>query len=527
MRIGIDLDNTIINYERAFLRQARDLNLIPIDWHGSKIELRNFLNAGDPSEYNWQKIQGIVYGKNIDFAELYSGLEKFLIVCKKFNSTVFIVSHKTEFGHHDKSRVSLRESAVKFLESRNFFNSEGVNFDKNNIFFESTREEKISKIASLNLDIFIDDLIEVLQDQKFPHIRKIHFSPSEMESQKIEQFASWDLITQEIFNQQDRDLSLLRSFSPIEIDKVISINGRGNSRVMLGSGPSGPCFIKSYPEDSSDSVGRLCREILAYKLLEGSELTPKLIAHNLQLGYGIYEWIDGASISDVTEYELGFAIKLIEKLIAIPSDGEYPLAKDACLSPKDYCDQIEFRLNALLSVRNKELSIFLENRFIPLFKKIMESCSNSHIYSEKISLSDQILSPSDFGFHNACKLDEKIVFFDFEYFGRDDLTRMTADFLWHPAMNMNFNVKKLWVDKIAQLSNDPFSFRRRLDLVWPLCGLRWVMIILNEFKDKIWRQRLAASNDDSLNRDERLKMQLRKASLFSGLVEEGVHCPYL
>jgi hypothetical protein len=79
------------------------------------------------------------------------------------------------------------------------------------------------------------------------------------------------------------------------------------------------------------------------------------------------------------------------------------LAKDACLSPKDYCDQIEFRLNALLGVRNKDLSIFLEKIFIPLFKKTIESCSKSEIYSENIPLLEQILSPSDFGFHNAYK----------------------------------------------------------------------------------------------------------------------------
>ena len=54
----------------------------------------------------------------------------------------------------------------------------------------------------------------------------------------------------------------------------------------------------------------------------------------------------------------------------------------------------------------------------------------------------QVLSPSDFGFHNAIlKESGDLVFLDFEYFGRDDPVKLMADFIWHPGMKLS-NLQK-------------------------------------------------------------------------------------
>ena len=45
MRIGIDLDNTIIDYTEAFLFGARQLKLIPEKWEGQKIDLKSLVKA--------------------------------------------------------------------------------------------------------------------------------------------------------------------------------------------------------------------------------------------------------------------------------------------------------------------------------------------------------------------------------------------------------------------------------------------------------------------------------------------------
>jgi hypothetical protein len=42
MIIGIDLDNTVIDYTEAFLFGARQLKLIPKEWTGKKLKLKSF-----------------------------------------------------------------------------------------------------------------------------------------------------------------------------------------------------------------------------------------------------------------------------------------------------------------------------------------------------------------------------------------------------------------------------------------------------------------------------------------------------
>ena len=92
------------------------------------------------------------------------------------------------------------------------------------------------------------------------------------------------------------------------------------------------------------------------------------------------------------------------------------------------------------------------------------------------------LSPSDFGFHNVLReADGKVVFLDFEYFGWDDPVKLVSDFLWHPAMNIAEDLKVRFVQRMnVVFGNDP-CFQARLKAVFPLFGLKWCLILLNEF----------------------------------------------
>lgn len=169
MRIGVDLDNTIINYEPAFLAEAKRRALVSDSFSGSKVELRDRLH-----ETSWQALQGYVYGEGIETAELFLGVKDFLSRCQKENHAVFIVSHKTRYGHFDEKKTDLREAALQFLLKRGMF--DGC-IEKENVYFQPTREEKIAVIDKLNLDYFIDDLPDVLLAPSFPaQTKKIHFS---------------------------------------------------------------------------------------------------------------------------------------------------------------------------------------------------------------------------------------------------------------------------------------------------------------------------------------------------------------
>lgn len=178
MRIGIDLDNTIIHYDDAFLKSAIERTLLPPDFQGNKQQVRDAIRLLKDGEIQWQMLQGYVYGQGLHYAKLFEGFPDFMRRCRsKPDARVSIVSHKTEFGHFDPERVNLRDAAREWLKLRHFFDSDGFNLSPDQVYFKSTRAQKILKIIQLKCDVFIDDLEEVLADPRFPKsVRKILFS---------------------------------------------------------------------------------------------------------------------------------------------------------------------------------------------------------------------------------------------------------------------------------------------------------------------------------------------------------------
>ena len=164
MRIGVDLDNTLICYNRAFLSAAQQTGLVPSGWEGSKRKIRAYLREKEGGEIAWQSLQGKVYGRQLHHAQLFPGAERFLWRCKQLGLEVEVVSHKTEYGHVDGQKIPLRDVAMKFLEKSGIYSTDEVTL-LNEIQFCSTREEKIRCIALKNFDWFIDDLEEIFESK--------------------------------------------------------------------------------------------------------------------------------------------------------------------------------------------------------------------------------------------------------------------------------------------------------------------------------------------------------------------------
>jgi len=169
LRIGIDFDNTIVCYDEVFVRIARAEGLIPGDLKGGKAEVRDFLRKLSGGEEKWQRLQGRVYGDQMDSASLFEGAARFLTRCReRGDARVFIVSHKTEFGHFDARGINLRDAARAWMMRHRFFDKDGFNLPGDALYFEPTRDDKIERIARLDCTHFIDDLEEVLEDSRFP-----------------------------------------------------------------------------------------------------------------------------------------------------------------------------------------------------------------------------------------------------------------------------------------------------------------------------------------------------------------------
>jgi len=167
LRIGIDFDNTIITYDGVFRAAAQARGLIAPGFSGNKQAVRDAIRRLPDGEVAWQHLQGQVYGKGIGAATMVDGVETFLRRCRAQGCAVMVVSHKTEYGHFDPDRVNLRKAALDWMAGQGLFGSDRC-IALADVYFESTRAEKLARIAALSLTHFIDDLEEVLTDPDFP-----------------------------------------------------------------------------------------------------------------------------------------------------------------------------------------------------------------------------------------------------------------------------------------------------------------------------------------------------------------------
>src|SRR5262245_29862097 len=95
MRIGVDFDNTIVNYDSVFHRVAVEQDLVPPTVAPTKLAVRDWFR-GAGKEDVWTQLQGYVYGPRMNDAEAYQGAFSFLSWARDSGIPVSIISHKTK-----------------------------------------------------------------------------------------------------------------------------------------------------------------------------------------------------------------------------------------------------------------------------------------------------------------------------------------------------------------------------------------------------------------------------------------------
>jgi 5'(3')-deoxyribonucleotidase len=195
MKIGLDFDNTIVNYDKVFYDVALEWHLIPKTLPINKLVIRNYLRDAKQEDL-WTHMQGYVYGARMGEAAPYPGVMDFAEKMKYIGHTIVIVSHKTKHPFLGP-KYNLHIAALEWIE-KNF-----PNIDKENIFFEPTKDQKLERIEQLQCDIFIDDLPEILTAAKFPKsVFPILFDPDCMYgsiySSEVRVLSSWFSIDQEL-----------------------------------------------------------------------------------------------------------------------------------------------------------------------------------------------------------------------------------------------------------------------------------------------------------------------------------------
>lgn len=323
------------------------------------------------------------------------------------------------------------------------------------------------------------------------------------------------------------------------------VGGSGNNRVYsLQCDNSKPYAAKFYFRHPADKRNRLEAEFSSLAFLWGQGVTdiPRPLAVNREESCAVYEFIEGKKImpGDITDQDIegaGDFLGRLKKLNGIAQSQNISPASDACFSIKAIIVNIEGRLNRFASLEEQkqghgELECFLRDDFKPfltvLTQWVRKQCATSGIsFDVEIPLEQKTLSPSDFGFHNALRAsDGRIVFLDFEYFGWDDPSKTIADFLFHPAMALSDPLKRNFVHKMLDAFAEDRQLAQRVKIAYPLFGLKWCMIFLNEFIPDDFSRRAYAAGDP-LDTDKIRKEQLRKAkSLCQKIKETYLRFPY-
>ena len=114
MRIGIDLDNTIIDYSYSFFKVAKEDNLISNRDPKNKKAIKSIL-ISKYGENVWTKLQGKVYGEKIMNAKKYKNFMNFIYYMSNKSIEIFIISHKTKYPFLGK-KTNLHNSANFWIE---------------------------------------------------------------------------------------------------------------------------------------------------------------------------------------------------------------------------------------------------------------------------------------------------------------------------------------------------------------------------------------------------------------------------
>lgn len=547
--IGLDLDNTLVGYDELLCELAVSEGYLPPPAPpGSSLALgkralRDALRAkGDQGEQEWRKLQALIYGTHMPRARLMPGVAEFLARVRALRAAgadfqLYIVSHKTRVANNYSDGADFHAAAMDFLAAKGFF-APGTGLAPAQVFFEPERAAKVARIASLGCTHFVDDLEETFAEPTFPrHVTRILYDPAGDAAAQpgVTRLGSWGHIADALLG--DLEKGLAPDFSALAGEAIAAckrIYGGRNSRVYRVETASGKVYAgKHYHLHQDDPRDRLGAEWRALSLLSAQpRLAPfvaRPVAKEPGQGLALYSFLSGvqASLSPATEGDMDACLEFLDGLRALSPQlapdvaDQIPPASEACFSLAALAANLRGRLDALLAVPldaclGAELAAFLSGELVPF---LSESLTRAEIMlggqTHELPRDKRTVSPSDFGLHNALRADSGLSFVDFEYFGWDDPAKTLCDFLLHPAMNLPEALRQRFAEgflaRFAGPGGDP-GLPKRVAAVYPLYGIKWCFILLNEFLRGADARRVFAAGgacaDDATARRE---TQLAKA----------------
>ena len=330
-------------------------------------------------------------------------------------------------------------------------------------------------------------------------------------------------------NAHDPSLSLATDVAktllaaPAEVEHLLG--GGRNSRIYKVRCGAETFALKQYPARADDPRDRLGTEVAALGLMQrhGIDVIPQVIAVDQTRNFVLLSWIEGDLVKEVDDGDVDSAAAFLSSIHALrhaPDASRQRPAAEACLSGAEVERQLQARLVGLAKLEGAEpaLAGFLAQELAPACERYV-AAAKDRLKAKELDFAVEIpqekrsLVPADFGFHNSLRQgDGSLAYIDFEYFGWDDPVKLTADILLHPGVPLGLAQRDRFRTAAERLYGEDESFAVRLEALLPLFGLRWVLILLNEFLPDRWQRRVLAGATESW--DDAKARQLNKARAF-------------
>jgi len=296
------------------------------------------------------------------------------------------------------------------------------------------------------------------------------------------------------------------------------VSGGRNNRIFKLRGQHGSAALKVYYRSSEDRRDRFAAERAFYEIgAKRGVSAPNLLDSDQRLGVSLLGWIEGEPIGKaINEEEIGAAARFLFEINEPAGAGaEVPFeASEACFSTADHLELLQRRISKLSDATSETsaLADFIQSNLSPFAGQIRRALQADDRSEFRTTGWRRILSPGDFGLHNAMRERRgRVVFFDFEYSGWDDPVKTVADVFLQPEKPVDW---KFLPSFCAQLHAWP-GLEERVRLWLPFFAAKWAVILLGPAaKDAAQRRKFAGEEAD----EAMIERQVGKARI---VIERG------
>jgi hypothetical protein len=308
---------------------------------------------------------------------------------------------------------------------------------------------------------------------------------------------------------------------PRSLARLAGGNNNRIYRVELDAGA--PLILKRYFQDPRDQRDRLSAEWDFLQLVwgRGIRATPEPLGHEPASNTALYSFVPGSRIAAnaVTEDHVATAADFLLAVNSPRTSLALSPASEACFSFAQHLETVNRRVERLAHLApdvplRTDAERFVSDRLRPAWRVIEQRITSAvrdarFGLEREIDQSECILSPSDFGFHNALEDESgRLAFVDFEYAGRDDVAKLVCDYFCQPKIPVRMCHFEPFLARLTDGLGFGATMRERCCLLLDAYRVKWTCIMLNEFLTVGAARRAFAHG---ANRDDRCRAQLMKA----------------